>query len=74
MRSAEGALRSLARENALRADFNVADVLRHRLSGAIGIVGGDPCGDFRVVRRALGDQSWLISSSSVEILEVEPRL
>ena len=61
-------------KNPLRADFDVADVLRHCLRSVIGVARGNSRSDFRMIRRALGDQTWLVSSAPVEVLEVEPQI
>ena len=61
-------------KNPLRADFDIADVLRHRVSGAIGNMRCDPRGDLDVIRCALGDQAGLIPRPSVKIVEVEAEI
>ncbi len=61
-------------KNPLRAGFDIADVLRHRVGSAIGNTCRDPCGDLDVIRCALGDQAGLIPRPSVKILEVEAEI
>ena len=61
-------------KNPLRADFDIADVLRHRVGGAIGNMRRDPRGDLDVIRCALGDQAGLVPRPSVKILEVEAEI
>ena len=51
--------------------FDIADVLRHRVCGAIGNVCHNSRGDLDVIRCALGDQAGLVPRPSVKILEVE---
>jgi hypothetical protein len=74
-------LRSLKRarsfqtgKNPLRADFDIADVLRHRIGGAIGSTCRDPRGDLDVMGGALRDQAGLIPRPSVKVLEVEAKI
>ncbi|MGB7973112.1 MAG: hypothetical protein WCF81_01910 [Roseiarcus sp.] len=62
------------RKNPLRAEFNVADVLRHRVGGAIGNTRRDSRGDLNVIRRALSDQPGLVPRASVKVLEVEAEI
>ena len=54
--------------------FDIADVLRHRVCGAIGNVCHNSRGDLDVIRCALGDQAGLVPRPSVKILEVEAEI
>jgi hypothetical protein len=54
--------------------FDIADVLRHRVCGAIGNVCRNSRGDLDVIRCALGDQAGLVPRPSVKILEVEAEI
>ena len=74
MRSRKRARSFQTGKNPLRAEFDIADVLRHRVGGAIGNMRRDPRGDLNVIRCALGDQAGLIPRPSVKVLEVEAKI